>query len=53
MAVRKVGSGVEHRRKIRALEAKRDVLIQTQEKTKQQLALVRADLKHQRKAGTK
>jgi len=46
-------TSVEHRRKIRALEAKRDQLVQTAEKTKQQLALVRADLKHQRRAGTK
>lgn len=46
-------SSVEHRRKVRALEAKRDALIQAQEKTRQQLILVRADLKHQRKAGTK
>lgn len=46
-------NSVEHRRKVRALEAKRDQLIQTQEKTRQQLAVVRADLKHQRKAGTK
>jgi len=46
-------SSVEHRRKVRALEAKRDALIQAQEKTRQQLTLVRADLKHQRKAGTK
>jgi hypothetical protein len=50
MAIR---SSVDHRRKIRALEAKRDALIQASEKNRQQLTLVRADLKHQRKAGTK
>lgn len=50
MAVR---SSVDHRRKIRALEAKRDALIQAGEKNRQQLTLVRADLKHTRKAGTK
>lgn len=48
-----VRSSVEHRRKLRALEAKRDALIQQAEKNKQQLTLVRADLKHQRKMGTK
>ncbi len=46
-------SSVEQRRKIRALEAKRDQLLQAGEKNKQQLAVVRADLKHQRRAGTK
>ncbi len=46
-------SSVEQRRKVRALEAKRDQLIVTAEKTKQQLAIVRADLKHTRRAGTK
>lgn len=51
MAVNK--STVQHRRKVRALEAKRDALLQAQEKNKLQLTLVRADLKHQRKVGTK
>jgi hypothetical protein len=46
-------SSVAHRRKIRALEAKRDALIESSEKNKQQLTIVRADLKHQRKVGTR
>jgi len=46
-------TNVDHRRKVRALEAKRDELIVSQEKTKQQLVTVRADLKHQRKLGTR
>jgi len=46
-------SSIEHRRKVRALEAKRDALIKAAEKTKMQLAVVRADLKHTRKAGTR
>jgi len=46
-------TSVEHRRRVRALEAKRDALIQAQEKNRQQLTVVRADLKHQRKVGAK
>jgi hypothetical protein len=46
-------TSIEHRRKIRALETKRDQLIQLSEKTKNQLAEVRADLKHHRRAGTR
>lgn len=46
-------SSVAQRRKIRALEAKRDQLIEAAQKNKQQLTVVRADLKHQRKVGTK
>lgn len=44
---------IEYRRRIRALETKRDGLMQTVEKARQQLAIVRADLKHQRKVGAK
>lgn len=46
-------TSVEHRRRVRALEAKRDQLIQAQEKNRQQLTVVRADLKHVRKVGAK
>jgi hypothetical protein len=46
-------STVEHRRRVRALEAKRDKLLQDTEKNKQQLNLVRADLKLLRKVGTR
>lgn len=45
-------SSVAQRRKVRALEARRDQLIETKEKTTKLLAVVRAELKHQRKAGT-
>lgn len=45
-------SSVAQRRKVRALEARRDQLIETKEKAVKLLAVVRAELKHQRKAGT-
>lgn len=45
-------SSVAQRRKVRALEAKRDQLIETKEKAARTLAVVRAELKHQRKTGT-
>jgi len=45
-------NSVAQRRKVRALEAKRDQLIETKEKTTKALAVVRAELKHQRRAGT-
>lgn len=47
-----IKNSVAQRRKVRALEAKRDQLIETKEKTTKQLAVIRAELKHQRKAGT-
>jgi len=40
---------IEKRRKIRALEAKRDSLLEQAKKAKAGLATVRADLKHARK----
>lgn len=54
MATRaKSKSTVEHRRRVRALEAKRDSLITQGTKTKVQLATVRAELKQVRKQGAK
>jgi hypothetical protein len=38
-------SNIDRRRTVRALEAKRDQLLQNQEKTKTELAKVRAELK--------
>lgn len=43
-------SNIDKRRRIRALEAKRDVLLDSQVKTKSQLAQVRAQLSAERKA---
>lgn len=39
---------IERRKKIRALEAKRDSLTESKKKAAQQLAVVRAELKHAR-----
>lgn len=44
---------IEHRRKIREMEAKRDRLLQAQEKAKHELAKTRAELRSQRKSGAK
>lgn len=44
-------NNVEKRRKVRALEARRDALMVTAAKNKNELVKVRADLKHTRKAG--
>ena len=38
-------SNIDRRRSVRALEAKRDALLQNQEKNKTELAKVRAELK--------
>lgn len=42
-------SNIEKRRKIRALEAKRDALMEAKGKNASELAKVRAELKHQRR----
>jgi hypothetical protein len=41
---------IAHRRKVRALETRRDTLTEQAAKIKQQLAATRAELKSQRKA---
>lgn len=46
-------SSIQYRRKVRELEAKRDKLLESQEKTKSELAKVRAELKVQRARGSK
>lgn len=46
-------STVDHRRKVRALEAKRDSLLQAAAKLKTNLATVRAELKSVKKTGAK
>lgn len=46
-------STIDHRRKVRALEAKRDALMHNQQKQKIQLASVRAELKSTRTQGAK
>jgi hypothetical protein len=46
-------STIEHRRRVRALEAKRDALMHTQTKSKVQLAALRAELKSVRGQGAK
>lgn len=51
MAAKK--STIEHRRKVRALEAKRDQLMANQQKLKTQLATTRAELKSVRSMGAK
>jgi len=45
-------SSLEHRRRVRALEAKRDALQISKEQTAQKLAVVRTELQHLRKRGT-
>lgn len=40
---------IEQRRKIRALEAKRDQLLETKSRAVSELAKIRAELKHHRK----
>jgi hypothetical protein len=45
-----MATSVDKRRKIRALEAKRDSLQEAKSKNLAELAKVRAELKHQRKA---
>lgn len=42
-------SNIDKRRKIRALEAKRDQLTETKNKSVSELAKIRAELKHARK----
>jgi len=44
-----MASSLEQRRRIRALEAKRDMLMESKKKNASELAKVRAELKHQRK----
>jgi len=44
----KAASDINKRRAIRALEAKRDALMESQNKAKAQLVLVRAELKHKK-----
>ena len=44
-----MATSVEKRRKIRALEAKRDTLIESKKKSISDLAKIRAELKHLRK----
>jgi len=46
-------TSIQHRRQVRELEAKRDRLLQNQEKTRADLATVRTQLKHVRKVGAK
>lgn len=48
-----VKTSIDHRRKIRALEAKRDALLGNAAKNKTDLAKVRAELKAVRKQGAK
>lgn len=44
---------IEARRRVRAMEAKRDKLIETSARTRAELTKTRAELKHARKAGGK
>lgn len=46
-----MATNIEKRRKIRALEAKRDTLLQQKQKATSGLAIVRAELKSLRKRG--
>jgi len=46
-------STIEHRRKVRQLEAKRDALLAAATKTKTGLATIRAELKSVRAQGAK
>jgi len=46
-------STIEHRRKVRALESKRDALLAQAAKTKTGLATIRAELKSVRAQGAK
>lgn len=43
-------TSIEHRRKIRAMEAKRDELMKRQQKTREELSKARAELKAARKS---
>lgn len=43
-------TSIEHRRKIRAMEAKRDELMKRQQKTREELSKSRAELKAARKS---
>jgi hypothetical protein len=45
-------TSLEHRRKVRALEAKRDALSTAKEVATARLAVVRTELKHLRRRGT-
>lgn len=44
-------SAIDKRRKVRALESRRDQLLVMQTKNRDDLVTVRANLKHMRKAG--
>jgi hypothetical protein len=46
-------STIQHRRKVRELEAKRDRLMESQSKNKNELVKVRAELKQMRRAGAR
>lgn len=47
------GSSLQYRRQLRALEAKRDKLLEAQDRHKLELAKVRAELKSTRARGAK
>jgi hypothetical protein len=41
--------GIEHRRKVRAIEARRDKLMEASQKARAELAKTRVELKHMRR----